>query len=230
MGAGWIKLHRSLQQWEWYTVPHMMLLFLHLLLSANHKDGKWRGHEVKRGQLITGLNSLSKETGLSVKTIRTCLSRFQKSGEIGKYSGNQFSIITILNYDKFQDSEDHKGSPGGTPRATQGQAKGNKQEVKNLKKEPLRNFDTFWQAYPKKRSKQKAKQIWSKLNPDAVLFEKIMGAVITQAKSDDWQKEGGRYVPLPTTWLNGHRWEDEIDTEQVQSSSELKLVAGRRVF
>ncbi|MNY63023.1 hypothetical protein D3C86_1999290 [compost metagenome] len=30
--------------------------------------------------------------------------------------------------------------------------------------------------------------------------------------SHDWLKDGGKYVPMPTTWLNGRRWEDEVKT------------------
>ncbi len=49
--SGWIKLHRILLDWEWYKSPNMVHVFLHLILSANHEDGRWQGHEVKRGQL-----------------------------------------------------------------------------------------------------------------------------------------------------------------------------------
>ena len=48
---GYIQLHRKLLEWEWFQKPEMVVVFLTLLLLANHQDGNWQGHEVKRGQL-----------------------------------------------------------------------------------------------------------------------------------------------------------------------------------
>jgi len=78
--------------WEWYRDGKTMRLFLHLLLKANFKDNKWRGHKIKRGQLITGLRSLSEETGLSIQNIRTSLKQLTKTGEINTQSNNQFTL------------------------------------------------------------------------------------------------------------------------------------------
>lgn len=99
---GWIKLHRSLLDWEWASEPGMMTLWVHLLLSANHEDNKWHGRIIKRGQLVTGRIALAKSTGLSEQTVRTCLQRLIDSQQISKKSTNKYSIITICNYDKYQ--------------------------------------------------------------------------------------------------------------------------------
>ena len=74
----------------------------------------------------------------------------------------------------------------------------------------LDGFDEFWRAYPNKKDKQKAMRAWSKHRPD---LKKVLSAVKTQSKSDQWTKEDGRFIPLPTTWLNGHRWEDELSNK-----------------
>jgi len=99
---GWIKIHRRFQQWEWYTNSEMVHLFIHLLITATHKDGKWKGHEIKRGQTVAGISSLHKKTGISVQTIRTCINRLKSTGEITVKSTNKFSIITICNYEDYQ--------------------------------------------------------------------------------------------------------------------------------
>ena len=49
---GWIKLHRKILDWEWYTDAPVRILFEHLLLTANSEDKKWRGMTIKRGQTI----------------------------------------------------------------------------------------------------------------------------------------------------------------------------------
>lgn len=51
--VGWIRLYRKMTEWHWYGLPNMMAVFIHLLLTANHKDGYSFGVEIKRGQVLT---------------------------------------------------------------------------------------------------------------------------------------------------------------------------------
>ena len=44
---GWIKLHRKITEWEWYTDRNTLAVFLHLLIMANIEDKKYRGYDVK---------------------------------------------------------------------------------------------------------------------------------------------------------------------------------------
>jgi hypothetical protein len=71
-------------------------------------------------------------------------------------------------------------------------------------------FDGFWSAYPKKVKKTAARSAWDKIGPDADLTRTILAAIERQKQSTDWTKNGGEYVPHPTSWLNGRRWEDEV--------------------
>lgn len=71
-------------------------------------------------------------------------------------------------------------------------------------------FDQFWSSYPKKVGKQAALKAWKKLRPNKDLHSKIMVAVESQKKSEQWKTENGRYIPNPTTWLNQGRWDDEL--------------------
>lgn len=100
---GFIKIHRKIQEWEWYNKSEMVHLFIHLLINANRKDGEWQKQPIKRGQLITGLHSLSEKTGISIRTIRTCLSRLKSTSELTIKTTNKFSIITICKYDDYND-------------------------------------------------------------------------------------------------------------------------------
>jgi predicted transcriptional regulator len=101
---GWIYLHKSLLEWEWYDDINVFRLFIHLLLKANYTATKWHGIEIKRGQHPTGRFSLSKETGLSEQQVRTALNKLISTNEITKESTSQYTIITITNYDKYQSS------------------------------------------------------------------------------------------------------------------------------
>jgi hypothetical protein len=70
-------------------------------------------------------------------------------------------------------------------------------------------FKRFWQAYPKKRSKGQAEKAWSAIMPDEQLVGRMLAALRQAARSPDWQKQGGKYIPYPATWLYAKSWEDE---------------------
>lgn len=72
-------------------------------------------------------------------------------------------------------------------------------------------FERFWQAYPKKKAKAKARQAWDKLKPDMEMCKAMAAALDQQKRSESWVRDDGRYIPYPATWLNQRRWEDEPD-------------------
>jgi len=74
-------------------------------------------------------------------------------------------------------------------------------------------FDEFWAAYPKKVGKKAAWSAFKKVKPDAELFDKIMTAIGRAKATWQWQRENGRYIPNPKTWLNEGRWDDEYKEE-----------------
>lgn len=71
-------------------------------------------------------------------------------------------------------------------------------------------FERFWKAYPRKVNKVGARKAFDKIRPDEALLERIIAAIGKQIESEQWTKDGGQYIPHPQTWLNGHRWEDEL--------------------
>jgi hypothetical protein len=71
-------------------------------------------------------------------------------------------------------------------------------------------FSKFWALYPLKVGKANALKSWMKLKLTDELFAEIAGGLAKQVVCADWTKDGGQYVPHPTTWLNGKRWEDEV--------------------
>lgn len=72
-------------------------------------------------------------------------------------------------------------------------------------------FDEFWDVYPNKKAKKVAKASWDKIQPDETLADIIIDSVIKYKRSYDWIKENGKYVPMPSTFLNQERWEDEVN-------------------
>jgi len=106
---GWIKIHRKILEWEWYNDNNTKVVFLHLLLTANHKEKKWHGIIVNRGQKLTSLQHLAEETNLTVQQTRTSLNKLKLTNEITIKSTNRYTVITIEKYNDYQynDKEDN---------------------------------------------------------------------------------------------------------------------------
>jgi len=105
MEHGWIKLHRAFVNWEWFDNANMIKLFIYLLLKANHKEGSHQGTIIKRGQIKTGLDSLVTSLKIPKQQLRTCLKKLENTGEINTQITNKYRIITICNYDSYQDEQ-----------------------------------------------------------------------------------------------------------------------------
>lgn len=73
-------------------------------------------------------------------------------------------------------------------------------------------FKAFWKAYPRKVGKEAAKKAFLRLKVTDDQLADMLAAIETQKLSFQWQREGGQYIPHPTTWLNQGRWEDEDNT------------------
>ena len=71
-------------------------------------------------------------------------------------------------------------------------------------------FAAFWLAYPKRVAKEAAHRAWKKLALNAEQITFVMAALERAKSSEEWRKDGGRYIPYPATWLNGRRFEDEL--------------------
>lgn len=69
-------------------------------------------------------------------------------------------------------------------------------------------FRVFYEAYPRKESRVKAAEAWRRLNPDGATVEAIMAGLKRARASPQWTKDGGAFIPHPSTWLNQRRWED----------------------
>lgn len=93
----------------------------------------------------------------------------------------------------------------------------------------LTGFYCFWKAYPKKKNKDRARTAWKKLKPDEALCQVIAAALERDKNSPDWQREEGRFIPYPATWLNDHRWEDEPDDPPAPAASPAEPIRGEGV-
>ena len=131
MDSGWIKIHRSILEWEWYADPIISRVFIDFLIKANHAPGKWQGYDINKGQLITSVKKIATTLRVSDKQVRRAIDKLKNTGEIETKRTNKFTFITICNYERYQVSQTAGGADKGN---SQGQTKG-KQRATNKNEE-----------------------------------------------------------------------------------------------
>lgn len=223
LNEGYVRLFRSITSWEWYDDIPTFRLFTHLLLTCNWQEKKWHGYLIKPGQRVVSLKKLSEETGLSLQAVRTAISHMESTGELTRFQHGKIGVVAIKNWDKFQEGNTIPNTNINTEatrnqQGTNTELTPNKESKKEIKQESKKNppksplgegFEQFWDAYPKKRSKGAARKAWDKLHVDSTMQATILQAIERAKQSEDWQKDGGQYIPYPATWLNAEGWEDE---------------------
>ena len=139
MNNGFIVLYRSLLDWEWYGDANTFRLFVHCLLRANHKEKKWQGITIDRGSFVTSYQHLALDLGLTVQNVRTSLNKLKSTGELTHKPHSKYGIITINNYDKYQDTN----SQPNTQLTVKQQSSNNKQQRnKETMKQDIKEYGT----------------------------------------------------------------------------------------
>ena len=133
-----------------------------------------------------------------------------------------------------RDTQGHPGTPGdtGDPLSLNGSpptpyirnidTPPSLNPITSIRPRPLEGFDLFWSAYPRREGKGRAEKAWTK----AVRLaspERIVDAVHATKWADEKQ-----FIPLPASWLNDRRWEDELAGMRPRRASEAELEAEER--
>jgi len=126
---GWVKFHRKITDWGWYDDANTFRLFFHLIVTANHDNRVWMGTEVNRGSLVTSYPHLAEKLKLTVQNIRTSIFKLKSTGEITVKTTNKFSVVSINNYDAYQEIN----SQTNKRLTVNQQATNTKQEYKNIR-------------------------------------------------------------------------------------------------
>lgn len=129
-GAIWI--HRRILDWEWYTDSVTMRVFIHCLLRANWKDGKWRGIEIKRGSFVTSRKHLANELNISEQEVRTAIEHLVSTNELTKSAHAKYTVITVVRYDEYQQSN-QQNNQASTNKSTDNQPSSNQVATTNEK-------------------------------------------------------------------------------------------------
>ena len=160
--SGWIKIHRQIIDWEWFTDTTTFRVFLQLLLKANHKEKKYRGMVLKVGTIITSRDILAFETSLSVQQVRTALDKLKSTNEITIKTSSQGTIIEVVNYSKYQivTNEVTNKQPTSNQQVTTNK---NEKKEKNEKEVILDSWIEYRKSAKKTLTQQSIKSILVKM-------------------------------------------------------------------
>lgn len=125
-----IKIDRNILKWRWYEDANTFRVFVHLIIKANIRDADFERITVKRGQLVTSYPHLSRDLGISVKSARTAIKHLKETGEVAVRTYPKYSVITVLNYDYYQENRQAKRQASGSQGAGKGQQSKNAKEKK----------------------------------------------------------------------------------------------------
>jgi len=209
--TSYIKLDRNILNWRWFSDPCTRDVFIYCLLKANWKDGNWRNVAYKRGQFITSLPTMSEELGFSVRNIRTALEHLKSTGELTDKTTNKFRIITVINYDKYQNNDRQTDKqPTGNRHSTDSQPTADKEykEYKEYKNSSSKNKPTT-EPPTKEEIKEFVKS--HKLNVNVEKF-------IDYYSMTDWKRNGNII-----NWKNALRYWHK--TEKAKTEEKPKTEA-----
>jgi len=177
------------------------------LIRALEKAGYIRildaGGGSARRKIAAGINPLGTSGGERIATAACALPRNDGDGEPSAPPDKnvstpltKMSVPPDKNVTQIKKEIKKKNEP---PKAPQGAAW-----------EP-EMFERFWKLYPRKRDKLKALRAWDKLKADRKLMQTMSAALKAQMATEEWQRDNGRAIPYPSTWINNRRWEDELE-------------------
>ena len=174
-------------------------MFLHLLITVNWTDKKWKGQEIKRGSIVSSYEKLATETGLSVMQVRTAIKKLRSTGEITSKSSNKNTVFIVNNYDLYQGSNKQNNEPVTSKQQADNIQITTTKESKEVKKDINKTmckadanalFERLWKAYPNKRGKGQVSD--AKKRKIAEIGEeemrRAMARYIEDLKQDDWRK------------------------------------------
>lgn len=179
----WIKLYEKLIDWEWFDKPNTAHFFVYCLLKANKFDRQWRGITIKRGSFVSSLSKMSSESGLTVREIRTSLSRLKSTNELTSETTNEYTYITICNYDNYQATKNNND------KQIDKQATSNRQT--NDKKATNER-----QQIENNKKIENNKNIEKKINPTCVCAREEVATDAGQAKEGQGDNENDIYGML----------------------------------
>ena len=172
--------------------------------------------EVMPGQFIFGRNSASKQLKMNPNTIWKRMQKLKTMQNLTIESNTKYSIISIINWDTYQNIENKGNIESNNQVTTKCQPSNTNNKVNNINKDKKEiytsNFLSFWLKYPKKIGKGAAFKSYNNIKQPRPSLQIILQSIEEHQNTEQWENK--QFIPNPATWLNQRRWEDEIDHDE----------------
>lgn len=221
MNNGAFQIARKIFESElWIRKPaSWSKIWIYILGRVNYKSST----TCERGEGFFNFKKELENIGTDITTDK--IKKFTKyalqNGMISTRRSTRGMYIKVLKYPIYQDLSSYQ-APNEAPQKPKGST--SEALVKHFRSTPIvkkvikkerKNtyssaFESFWKLYPKKKEKPEAYKAWNNLKPSSELQVQIKEAVKQYKETEDWKKEGGRYIVFPERFLKKKRWEDEI--------------------
>ncbi|WP_458457515.1 hypothetical protein [Pseudobutyrivibrio sp.] len=139
---GWIKIHRKILKWGWFTDVNTSHFWWYCLLKANIEDAEYKGIKVKRGEFVAPLRTMAKESGLTTRGVRTALEHLKSTQEVTLKVTQHGTLVHIVKFGNYQDKHmqtDTKNDTKSDKQVTQDRHKTDthpsKEEEKEIKED-----------------------------------------------------------------------------------------------
>ena len=232
MAQGWVCVHRQIIDNPIFKNDKLFRVFMYCLLKASHTDCEQLVGDaivsVKQGQLVSGRKSIARATNLTEMNIRTALNKLEKLNILTIKPTNKYSIISILNWDRYQQSNQQVTSK--QPASNQHLTTNNNVNNDNNDNKPLDQskidreklelnaFEYWWKSYPKKVAKASALKSWKKAikKMDEEKVRALTNHIVSDVKLrlDDIASGSDKFIGFDrlhaTTYLNQERYNDDI--------------------
>lgn len=212
MPDGYIKISRSILDWEWWPDINTSRVFIYILLKANWKEGKFKGKVIPRGSLVASIASIAAGTGLTPDEVRTAIRHLVDSNNLTKQTTNRYSVFSVVGYDSYQDTS--QANPKQIPSYSQAIPNDRRREEgKNISvcvSAREGRFQDFWSAYPKKVNMLNAQGEYTYVLETTVELSEddLIQAAKNYAEACRIRHTKERYIKNPENWLKESAWID----------------------
>ena len=201
MNGNYIKISRSILDWEWYQNINTCRVFLHMLLKANWKDARFEGKVVPRGSFISSYSKLAEECSLTINEVRTAVKHLISTGEITSKPHAKFSVFTVKNYDSYQEVNKQITSSSQAINKQLTTIEERKKEIREEGNKYTCAFESLWSAYPRRKEKAKAYKCYQARLSDGFSEDELLLAVKRYAQECEVKKTEEQFIKLAATFL-----------------------------
>jgi len=224
---GFIFLYRQLKDELFYKDSEHLHLWIHILLSTNHKDNFHKGITIKSGSFKTGRKKLSSQTGISESKVERILSFLASEQLIEQQKTNKYRIITVVKWRMFQkvnSKVNNTQQQTNSKRTTQNTNNNdnNDENKTNTNKLVEKEFNSLWDLYPNKKGKDESFKSFLRFKANKISLQDFKQAIENYCDYVKTHNTEKRFMMNGSTFFNTNngKWKDYIRSEKEAESEE----------